>query len=43
MTHAAYVYSGYALTTAVLGAYAVWIISRSRALRRQRSGGDTPR
>jgi heme exporter protein CcmD len=35
VTHAVYVYSGYALTAALLGGYAAWIISRSRALRRQ--------
>jgi heme exporter protein CcmD len=35
VTHAVYVYSGYAITTGVLGAYAAWIISRNRKLRRQ--------
>lgn len=35
MTHAAYVFAGYAITTAVLAAYAGWIISRRRALLRQ--------
>ena len=34
MTHAAYVFSGYAATAAVLGAYAAWIMSRRRALSR---------
>ncbi len=34
MTHAAYVFSGYAATAAVLAAYAGWIISRRRALAR---------
>jgi heme exporter protein CcmD len=35
VTDAVYVYSGYALTAAVLAGYAAWIISRSRALRRR--------
>ena len=35
MTHAVYVFSGYAATAAALGAYAAWIISRRRALARQ--------
>ena len=34
MTHAVYVFSGYAATAAVLGAYAAWILSRRRALAR---------
>lgn len=34
MTHAVYVFSGYAATAAALGAYAAWIISRRRALAR---------
>ena len=34
MTHAAYVFAGYAATTAVLAAYAGWIISRRRAVAR---------
>jgi heme exporter protein CcmD len=33
MTHAAYVYSGYAITAAVLAAYAGWVLARARALR----------
>ena len=36
MTHAAYVYGGYLATTAVLAAYAGWIVSKSRKLRRQK-------
>ena len=35
MTDAAYVYSGYAVTIAVLGAYAGWIVTRARRLKRQ--------
>ena len=35
MTHAVYVYSGYAITAGMVGAYAAWIISRNRKLRRQ--------
>ena len=35
MTHAAYVFAGYAATTLVLAGYAGWIISRRRALLRQ--------
>lgn len=34
MTDAVYVYGGYLATTAVLAAYAGWIVSRSRKLRR---------
>ena len=34
MTHAAYVFSGYAATAAVLAAYTAWILSRRRALAR---------
>ena len=34
MTHAVYVYSGYAATAAVLAAYAGWILSKSRKLRK---------
>jgi heme exporter protein CcmD len=34
VTHAVYVFSGYAATTALLGAYAAWIISRRRAVAR---------
>ena len=34
MTHAAYVFSGYAATVVALGGYAAWIISRRRALAR---------
>jgi heme exporter protein CcmD len=41
MTDAVYVYSGYALTAAVLGAYTAWIISRTRSLRRRLA--DEPR
>ncbi len=35
MTHAAYVYSAYAITTGVLAAYAGWVISKARRLKRQ--------
>jgi heme exporter protein CcmD len=35
VTHAAYVFGGYAATAAALGAYAAWILSRRRALARQ--------
>ena len=35
MTDAAYVYSGYAITTAVLVGYAGWIVARARRLKRQ--------
>lgn len=35
MTHAAYVIGGYALTAAVLGCYVVWMLRRSRTLRRR--------
>ena len=38
MTHAAYVFSGYLVTAAVLAAYAGWIVSRSRSLRRALTG-----
>jgi hypothetical protein len=34
VTHAAYVFFGYAATTAVLAAYAGWVVSRRRALAR---------
>ncbi len=34
MTHAAYIFAGYGLTTAVLGGYAAWVISRRRSLAR---------
>lgn len=34
MTHAVYVFSGYAVTAIVLGAYAAWIVARRRALAR---------
>ena len=43
MTHAAYVYAGYAVTTGVLGAYAGWIIAKSRRLRRRPSTAFGPR
>ncbi|MGH9278190.1 MAG: heme exporter protein CcmD [Acidimicrobiales bacterium] len=33
MTHAAYVFGGYAATAAVLAAYAGWVISRTRRLK----------
>ena len=35
MTDAVYVYAGYALTAAVLGGYAAWIVARTRSLRRR--------
>ena len=35
MTHAAYVFGGYAATAAALGGYAAGILSRRRALARQ--------
>ncbi len=35
MTDAVYVYSGYAATAAIVGAYAAWIIAKTRKLRRQ--------
>jgi hypothetical protein len=34
VTHAVYVFSGYAATAAILGTYAGWIISRRRAVAR---------
>ncbi len=34
MTDAPYIYAGYAATAAVIGAYAAWIISKTRKLRR---------
>ena len=34
MTYAAYVYSGYAVTAAVLAGYAGWVVSRGRKARR---------
>jgi heme exporter protein CcmD len=34
MTHVGYVVAGYSVTAAALGGYAWWIVSRSRALRR---------
>jgi hypothetical protein len=34
VTHAVYVFSGYAATAAILGAYAGWIVARRRALAR---------
>ena len=40
MTHAAYVYAGYAATSGILAAYAGWILAKSRRLRRQ---SDPPR
>jgi heme exporter protein CcmD len=35
MTHAPYVFAGYAVTAAALAAYAGWIVARSRSLRRR--------
>jgi heme exporter protein CcmD len=37
VTDAGYVFGGYAATLAVLAAYAGWIISRTRRLRRDKS------
>jgi len=34
MTHAAYVFAGYGLTTAALAGYATWVITRRRVLAR---------
>jgi hypothetical protein len=34
-----YVLAGYAATVASLGAYAVWVLRRARALDRLRQGG----
>jgi heme exporter protein CcmD len=34
MTHAAYIFAGYGLTTAVLAGYAAWVVSRRRSLAR---------
>ncbi|HVF14395.1 MAG TPA: heme exporter protein CcmD [Acidimicrobiales bacterium] len=34
MTHAAYVFAGYGLTTGVLAGYAAWVITRRRTLAR---------
>lgn len=34
MTDAGYVFSGYAATAGILGAYAVWVIRRRRTLSR---------
>ncbi|MCA1692527.1 MAG: heme exporter protein CcmD [Actinobacteria bacterium] len=51
MTHAPYVFAGYAASAAVLAAYAGWVVTRSRALARQiappsgaddGSGADAP-
>ncbi len=36
MTDAVYVYAGYATTAAIIGAYAAWIITKTRKLRRPR-------
>ena len=44
MTHAAYIFAGYGLTTAILGGYAAWVIGRRRALARALGlGDDAPR
>lgn len=40
MTHAAYVFAGYAATAAALAAYAGWIISRRRAVARILAAGE---
>jgi hypothetical protein len=34
MSHAAYIFAGYGLTTAVLGVYTAWVITRRRTLAR---------
>ena len=34
MTHAAYIFAGYGLTTAILAGYAAWVITRRRSLAR---------
>jgi heme exporter protein CcmD len=34
MTDAAYIVAGYGLTTAVLGGYAAWVVTRRRSLAR---------
>ena len=34
MTHVAYIVAAYGLTTAILGGYAAWVITRRRALAR---------
>ena len=35
MTHASFVFSGYGITLASLGAYAWWVVRRGRQLSRQ--------
>ncbi|MEW6153097.1 MAG: hypothetical protein AB1673_03770 [Actinomycetota bacterium] len=40
MTHAAYVYAGYIVTAGTLGAYAAWVIAKTRRARRYTTGGD---
>ena len=35
MTDAPYIYAGYAATAAIVGAYAAWIISKTRKLRQR--------
>lgn len=34
MTHAAYIFAGYGLTTAVLAGYAAWVVTRRKTLAR---------
>jgi heme exporter protein D len=34
MTHAAYIFAGYGLTTLVLAGYATWVVTRRRVLAR---------
>jgi len=40
VTDAGYIFAGYAATTAILGAYATWIIRRRKALTRLLGPGD---
>ena len=43
MTHAAYIFAGYGLTTAILAGYATWVVTRRRVLARTLGLDDSPR
>jgi len=40
VTDAGYIFAGYAITTALLGGYATWVIRRRKALSRLLPPGD---
>jgi hypothetical protein len=40
MTDAGYIFAGYAVTAAILGTYATWVIRRRKALARLLPPGD---